>query len=83
MAGVLHYVAAQTSALMVVATDRVCHTSVNEKQLKALQGVVARIRVELHDSDAERRALYGQNYIVACEKAALEDHVASLEDQSD
>ncbi|KAL7588712.1 hypothetical protein Lser_V15G39308 [Lactuca serriola] len=81
MAGDLRYVAAQTFAIMVVAADRVCRASVNEKQLKTFQGVMASIREELHDSEAERQPLSEQNFIVACDKAALEDHMTTLDDR--
>ncbi|CAI9287425.1 unnamed protein product [Lactuca saligna] len=83
MDGDLRYVAAQTSTLMVAAVDRVCHAGANEKQSKALHGFVASIREELHDSEAEHRALSKHNCIKACEKAALEDHVATFEDRSE
>ncbi|CAI9298594.1 unnamed protein product [Lactuca saligna] len=66
MAGDLCYAAAQTSALMVFAANRVFRVGVNEKQLKTLQGVMASIREELHDSEDDRRALSEQNCIVAC-----------------
>ncbi|CAI9271673.1 unnamed protein product [Lactuca saligna] len=66
---------------MVAATNWVFHADVNETQLKALQGAIASIREELCDSEVECRLLSEQNCIVACEKAALEDHVATLEVQ--
>lgn len=58
MAGDLHYAADQTSTLMVAAADRVCLIDVNEKLLKTFQGVVASIREELYDLEAERRILF-------------------------
>lgn len=41
------YAAAQASAVMVAAVDRVGPADVNEMQLKTLQGTVASIREEL------------------------------------
>ncbi|CAI9304499.1 unnamed protein product [Lactuca saligna] len=79
VAGDVLYVAAQASALMVAAADRVFRASVNEIQLKTFQGSMESIREELHDSEAEPRVLSEHNCIVDCEKAALEDHVATLE----
>ena len=77
------YVAAQASTLMVNAVDWVFRAGVNETQLKTFQGAMASIREELCDSEAECRVFSEQNCIVACEKPVLEDHVATLEDQSE
>lgn len=41
------YAAAQASAVMVAAADRVGPADMNETQLKTLQGTVASIREEL------------------------------------
>ena len=41
MADDLRYAVAQTSALMVATTDRVCRHGINKTQLKSLQDVVA------------------------------------------
>lgn len=79
----LRYATAQTSALMVVAADLICRHGINETQLKTLQDVVASLKGELRDSEAERRRLFEQYCIVAYEKATLEDHVAILEDQAE
>ncbi|CAI9260296.1 unnamed protein product [Lactuca saligna] len=76
------YAPAQTSTLMAVAADRVFHASVNDRHLKVLQGVVASMREEVRDSEAVRQVLSEQDCIVACQKVALEDHVATLEDHS-
>ncbi|CAI9304357.1 unnamed protein product [Lactuca saligna] len=41
------------------------------------------MRGEASDSEVERQVLVGQNYIVTCEKAALEDQVATLGNRSE
>ena len=68
---------------MVAAADRVCRSGINEALLKTLKDVVAGVSQELHDSEANRRVLSEQNCIMAYEKFALEDHVATLEGQAD
>lgn len=60
MAENLWYAAAQASALMVVVADRVCRPGINKTQLKTSQDVVASLRVEHLDSEAERRRLSEQ-----------------------
>ncbi|CAI9261724.1 unnamed protein product [Lactuca saligna] len=71
MAGDFHYAAAQASALMVAAADRVCHANMSKTWLKTLQVAVTSIREELQDSKDERQVLFEQNCIVACKKATL------------
>ena len=83
MAGDLCYVAAQTSALMVAAANQVRRAGANERQLRVLQGALASMREEFRDSEAKHQVISEHNFIVACKKAALEDHVATLEDQSE
>lgn len=83
MADDLCYAATQTSALMVVAADRVHLADASQGQLKVLQGALADMREEVRDSEAERQVLAEKNNIVACKKAALEDQVATLEDRSE
>ncbi|KAL7598536.1 hypothetical protein Lser_V15G27182 [Lactuca serriola] len=77
------YVAAQASTLMVNAVDWVFRAGVNETQLKTFQGAMASITEELRDSEVECRVFSEQNCIVACDKAVLEDHVATLEVQTE
>ena len=79
MADDLRYVADQPSTLMVAATDPICRSGINEALLNKLQDVVGVLKEELRDSEVERRVLSKQNCIVVCEKAILEDHVATLE----
>ena len=76
MAGDLRYIVAQASILMFVAVH------MSRTHLKTLQGVVASIREELWDSEADCQVLSEQNSIVACKKPALEDHMATLEVQT-
>ncbi|CAI9268917.1 unnamed protein product [Lactuca saligna] len=68
---------------MVAAVDRVFRSGINEAQLKTSQDAIAGLREELRDSEAELRVLSEKNCIVAYEKAALEDHVATLEGQTE
>lgn len=68
---------------MVSIADWVCRFGINEAHLKTLQDVIASLREELRDLEAERRVLSEKNCIVACKKTALGDHVATLEGQAD
>ncbi|CAI9298352.1 unnamed protein product [Lactuca saligna] len=73
--GDLRYVAAQASALMVDSADQFCRSVKNKSLLKTMHDVISGLREELRDSEAECRVLSEKKYIVACEKATLEDHV--------
>lgn len=73
----------QSSILMVAAADRVCHASVTEAWLIPLHGTIASLKEELHDTKAECHVLSEQNCIVVYEKAILEDHVFTLESQTE
>ncbi|CAI9285566.1 unnamed protein product [Lactuca saligna] len=68
---------------MVDVVDLVCRADMNETHLKSFQGVVANKKEEFCDSKAERQVLSEQNSFVGCEKAIFEDHVATLEGQTE
>lgn len=55
--------------------------AISEAWWKTSQDVVASLRGELHNSEAEHRRLSEQYCIVACEKATLEDRLSTLENQ--
>ncbi|CAI9276802.1 unnamed protein product [Lactuca saligna] len=68
---------------MVAAANWVCRSGTNEAYLTTLQDAIGNIKEELHDLEAKCRVLFEQNCIVSCEKSTSEDHVATLEGQTE
>lgn len=81
--GDLRYAAAQASALMVAAADRVFHVGVIEAQLTPLHNTIVSLKDGLQDAEAELHILSKQNYVVAYEISIQERHVLTLEDQTE